>query len=105
MRTTRWLTNAAPVVVAFSYIGALVSIVAQWPHQYGGHGNRNHMLSDFVSSGTALAPPLAFLVVFGVASLVVRRRDTWGTTAGVTLAALSLGSLRERRQSEIEDTA
>lgn len=147
VRTTRWLTNSAPIVVALSFIGALVSIVARWPHQFGGHGNRNHMLSDFISSGTALAPPFAFLVVFGVASLVVRRRDIWGTvacvvilalsvlmvvgsmgealagstpdvpravqwfsgiwgtTAGVTLAALSFGSLRERRQSKIEDTA
>ena len=89
MRSTRWLIIAAPVVVALSCIAALVSIWARWPHQFGGHGDPDHMLADFVSSGTALAPPLFILVVFAVAALQVRRTDLWGSVACVVIIALS----------------
>lgn len=89
MRATPSLIIAAPVVVGLSVVAAVVSILARWPHQFGGHGDRQHMVADFAGSGTALAPPLAFLVLFAVASLAIRRSDVWGTVACALLIAIS----------------
>lgn len=89
MRPTRWLSLAAPVVAALLVVGAIVSIAARWPHQFGGQGDRGSMLADFVRSGTALAPPLPFLVLFVLVSVLVRRPDRWGTGARFVLLALS----------------
>lgn len=90
MRASRTLLTAAPAVAGLSVIGAVVSIWARWPHQFAGQGDRQRMLEDFVSSGTALAPPLPFLVLFVVASLVIRRRDRWATGACVVLILMAL---------------
>jgi len=99
MRAHRSLLIAAPVIAGLSVVGAVVSVMARWPHQFGGHGSRQHMLSDFLTSGTALAPPLAFLLLFAVASLLIRRRDVWGTVAQVVLLLISafmiIGALGE----------
>jgi hypothetical protein len=99
MRATPSLRVAAPVIAGLSVVGAVVSILARWPHQFGGHGDRHHMLADFASSGTALAPPLAFLILLAGSSLLIRRRDRWGSIACVVLIALSafmvVGSLGE----------
>lgn len=99
MRARRPVVVAAPVIAGLSVVGAVVSVLARWPHQFGGHGDPQHMLADFVSSGTALAPPLAVLVLLVAASLVVRRRDRWGAVACVVLVVLSVlmvvGSLGE----------
>lgn len=107
MRATRSLLIAAPVIAGLSVVGALVSILARWPHQFAGHGDRQHMLADFASSGTALAPPLAFLILFSASSLLIRRRDRWGTIACVVLIALSalmvVGSLGEASAGRTAD--
>jgi hypothetical protein len=99
MRATRSLLIAAPVIAGLSIVGAVVSVLARWPLQFGGLGSRQHMLSDFVTSGTALAPPLAFLLLFAVASLLIRRRGVWSTVAQVVLLLISafmvLGALGE----------
>jgi hypothetical protein len=99
MRSTRWLGRAVPAVFALTVAAAAVSLVARWPYQFGGHGSRDHMLSDFLQSGTALAPPLVVLIIFGLSALLVRRRDAWGS-AGCALVALlavlmAAGSLGE----------
>jgi hypothetical protein len=99
MRATRWLGLAAPAVFAVTVAAAAVSVIARWPYQFGGHGSRAHMLSDFLKSGTALAPPLAILILLGVSAVLVRRRDAWGTVGSAVVAALSVlmvaGSLGE----------
>jgi hypothetical protein len=78
---------------------ALVSLVARWPHQVAGSGSRQHLLSDFVTSGTATAPPLFIIAIFGVVAFAVARRDRWGTAALVLLLAVAVlmaaGSLGE----------
>jgi hypothetical protein len=78
---------------------AVLSLVARWPHQFGGSGSRQHILSDFVTSGTATAPPLFIIVIFGVIAFAVARRDRWGTAALVFLLVLAVlmavGSLGE----------
>jgi hypothetical protein len=99
MRASRSLLIAAPVIAGLSVVGAVVSVLARWPHQFGGHGSRQHMFSDFLTSGTALAPPLVFLLLFIVASLLIRRRDGWSTGAQVVLLLISafmvIGALGE----------
>ena len=90
MRPTRWLTLAAPLAATLSVLGAVVSVLARWPHQFGVHGDPRHMVTDFVSSGTALAPPLIILIVFAVAAGLVGRRDRWGTAACVVVLIVSL---------------
>lgn len=99
MRASRPLLIAAPAAAGLSVVLAIVSIWARWPHQFAGQGDRQRMLEDFVSSGTALAPPLPFLVLFVLASLVIRRRDRWAAVACVVLLVMSLlmivGSLGE----------
>jgi hypothetical protein len=90
---------AAPAVFVLVVILAVVSLVAGWPHQFGGSGSRLHVLSDFASSGTATAPPLFILVIFGLVAFTVGRRDRWGTAALVILLVLAMlmvvGSLGE----------
>jgi hypothetical protein len=99
MRASATLSVTAPVVAGLAVVGAATSILARWPPQFGGHGDRHHMLADFASSGTALAPPAAFLVLLVVAALLVRRSGVWGTVACVALIVLSVlmigGSLGE----------
>jgi len=90
MRANRWLGLAAPVIFALMVAAAAVSLAARWPYQFGGHGNRAHMLADFLQSGTALAPPLFILIIFGVSAALVRRRDSWGTAGCVLLLVLSI---------------
>jgi cellobiose-specific phosphotransferase system component IIC len=109
MRATRWLGLVAPAVFAVTVAAAAVSVIARWPYQFGGHGSRAHMLSDFLKSGTALAPPLAILILLGVSAVLVRRRDAWGTVGSAVVAALSVlmvaGSLGEAFAKATPDVA
>jgi hypothetical protein len=99
MRATRWLGLAAPAVFALTAAAAAISLIAQWPYQFGGHGSRAHMLADFLRSGTATAPPLVILIILGASAVLVRRRDGWGIAGAAIVAALSVlmiaGSLGE----------
>lgn len=81
---------AAPAVFIVVLILAVISLVARWPHQFGSSGSRQQVLSDFVTSGTATAPPLFILVIFGVVAFAVARRDRWGAAALVVLLALAV---------------
>lgn len=57
------------------------------------------MVHDFVTSGTAMAPPLIVLILLVVVAALVRRTDRWGTAACVALVLLGalmlVGSLGE----------
>jgi len=80
-------------------IGSVVSIAAGWPAQFGGRGDPNEVASEFLSRGTALAPPLVPLVLFVIFVAVARRGDRWGTAAVIGTMLLSIifiiGSLGE----------
>lgn len=54
----------------------MVSILERWPHQFGGRGNRNHMVGDLVRSGTALTPPVFLLVLFAMQPRCSPTQDT-----------------------------
>lgn len=89
MRTKR-LEIAVTVVLALIVIGAVVSIAERWPHQFGGHGDPDHMVTDFTATGTALAPPLPILVLLAFVALTVGRRDRWGFLATIAVLPLAI---------------
>jgi len=47
-------------------VEAVVSLSQRWPHRFGGVGNPQHMMGDFVTAGTALAPPLIAIVLLAL---------------------------------------
>jgi hypothetical protein len=86
-------------VLAIVLVEALVSILARWPHQFGGQGDPHHMIQDFVSNGTALAPPLFIVLGLAVVAALAGRGDRWGLGAAALTVVLGLimivGSLGE----------
>lgn len=80
-------------------VGAIVSIAAGWPAQFGGKGDPDEVASEFFSRGTALAPPFVPLLLFAIFVPLARRTDRWGTAAVIGTLLLSVvfivGSLGE----------
>lgn len=90
MRSARpTLRAAVAVVLAVVLVELVISLTARWPLGTGRHGNPHRMLSDFVSNGTALAPPLFILVALAVLAVGVQRSDRWGTAATILLVPLA----------------
>jgi hypothetical protein len=89
-RSTRVLSTVAPIVFGLIVVLAIMSIIGRWPHQFGGQGDPNHIIQELVTSGTATAPPLPVLVVFGLVAGGVGRRDRWGLTSRILLVPLAL---------------
>lgn len=89
-RSMRVLSTLAPIVFGVIVGLAILSIIGRWPHQFGGPGDPDHILPELVTSGTATAPPLPVLVVFGLVAWAVRRRDRWGLAARLLLVPLAL---------------
>lgn len=78
------LKIAVPLVLALVAVEAVVSVAARWPHQFGGSGRPDRVLSDFLGNGgTALAPPLWLVVLLALAGAglythgVPRLAATW----------------------------
>lgn len=102
----RFLTACTVLVVAL-VLGAIVSIAAGWPAQFGGQGDPDAVASEFLTRGTALAPPPIPLVLFALCAFGVRRDDRLGTIATVGAVLLAgvfvIGSLGEAFASETPD--
>jgi hypothetical protein len=72
---------AKPPAIAtllFAVAAASVSILARWPYQFTGPGNPNQVPKESLFLGTLLGPPIALLVLFGVAVLLSMREDRSG---------------------------
>ncbi len=99
MDRSRYLVNAVRSVLAVMIVELIVSLLAHWPHQFGGHGDPHHMIQQFVSNGTALAPPLVLMIALAVVGLVAGRDDRWGLAGAVLMipigALLVMGSVGE----------
>ena len=93
------ISIAAPLILVLVVLFGVASLVAGWPHQFGGRGSRANILTDFVTTGTATSPPLVILVRFGFVAFTVRRRDRLGTVALIALLPLAglmaVGSIGE----------
>lgn len=95
------------VLVVVMVVGAIVSIAAGWPAQFGGQGDPEAVASEFLTRGTALAPPLIPLVLFALCAFGARRDGRWtmvATIGAVLLAVVFvIGSLGEAFASETPD--
>ncbi len=91
MNWTHVLMNTVRVVLAIILVEAVVSIVARWPHQFGGSGDPHHMFQEFVTNGTALAPPLFIVAGLLVVAAFIGRQDRWGLV--LTVFAVVLGGI------------
>lgn len=88
-------------------VGAFISIAAGWPAQFGGKGDPDKVASEFLSRGTATAPPFVPLLLFAIFAALARRGDGWGTAGVVGTMLLSIvfiiGSLGEAFASSTPD--
>ncbi len=89
-RSPRTLSTVAPIIFGLIVVLALLSIIGRWPHQFGGQGDPDHIIQELLTSGTATAPPLPILIVFGVVAWAVRRADRWGVAARILLIPLAV---------------
>ncbi len=97
---TRRLISISTLVLVVSIVGAVISIVAGWPAQFGGPGDPDNVASEFVYRGTALAAPLfPIMVLLVVFILLVPSQRWWGTVGVVGLCLLAvlmfIGSIGE----------
>ena len=94
-------------VFLLACIGAAVSILAQWPHQFMGQGNPDRVPEEFLFMGTLLAPPLPLLLFFGASAFLARREDRVGFIATVgmipMLTVMIVGSLGEVLSAPSQD--
>lgn len=99
MRSARALRVAAPIVLVVVIVEAVVSLAQRWPHRFGGVGNPRHMMGDFVTAGTALAPPLIAIVLLAVLCVGLQagpRLRLWSTVLMVPLSVVMVvGALGE----------
>lgn len=99
MDRLRVLATASRAVLGLILVELVVSILARWPHQFGGHGDPNRMTQQFVSSGTALAPPVFIMLGLLIVALLAGRQDRWGLVAAILMvvvgAVMVVGSLGE----------
>lgn len=90
-----------PAIAAwlFATSGATISILARWPYQFTGPGSPGQVPEESIFLGTLLGPPIALLVLFGVAVLLAPRVDRIGFVAAAALVPMLLimavGSLGE----------
>jgi len=97
---TRRLVSLSILALVAWILGAVVSIAARWPAQFGGRGDPDAVAAEFVTRGTALAPPLfPVMILFVVFLLLAPSRRWWGTLGVVGLCLLAVltfvGSLGE----------
>ncbi|HWU57267.1 MAG TPA: hypothetical protein VN045_01010 [Microbacteriaceae bacterium] len=88
--TTRLMRAGSLAVLGVIILEAVVSLIARWPYQFNGPGSPDSVWQDFISNGTALAPPLVLIVVLALITWGVHRSGTIQIVAGILLAVLAL---------------
>jgi hypothetical protein len=88
---------AAWVVLVLQVVLAVVSIAVNWPSQFDGVGTNAG--EEFVTRGTAVAPPLVPMLLFAAALVLAQRGGRWRTVGLVVICLLCVlfvvGSLGE----------
>lgn len=74
----------------FAASGASISILARWPYQFTGPGSPGQVPEDSLLLGTLMGPPVALLVLFGVAVFLASRADKVGLVATAALVPILL---------------
>ncbi len=78
------------VLTAYWIVAAVVSLWARWPGQFGGAGDPANVGAEFLSRGTAAAPPLFLIAVLALAAWTVRKSGAWRNTSAIVLTVLGL---------------
>jgi len=89
MRHTRTATIAT-VAIAFGLALTAIGMNRVLPHEIGGIGSRLTVGADTWASGTAISPPLVFLVVTGLLAAITMRSTQGGARAASWLAVLTV---------------
>jgi len=92
MRHTRTATIAT-VAIALGLALTAIGMNRALPHEIGGIGSRLTVGADTWASGTAISPPLVFLVVTGLLAAITMRSTRGGAHAASWLAVLTLVSI------------
>ncbi len=78
--TTRRLVFASVSLLLVAVIGTVISIVYRLPYEFGGQGDPDNVLRDFiVGGGTALSPPMPPMILAVVFTILAPSRRWWGT--------------------------
>lgn len=97
------LSSVALWLFAYCAASSVVSIAAGWPAQFGGAGDPSNVAEEFLSRGTATAPPLIPLLLLGATAVLARvqRAPAFTSVALVVMGALFvIGSVGEIRAPE-----
>lgn len=82
------LAFASLLYVAWSIVAGIIAIARGLPAEFGGSESQNSVTQEFVyGMGTALSPPLYWLVVLLVSVALLPRADVWGTVGAAVLTA------------------
>ena len=88
MRHTRH-ASIATIAIAFGLALTTVGISRGLPHQVGGIGSSLTVGADAWANGSAVSPPLVFLVVVGILAIIAVRPTRGGARSASWLAVLA----------------
>jgi hypothetical protein len=90
-RALKWLMTSSGLYIAIVSIGAVVAIVENRPPEAWGTSNSLPVWQAFlVGSGTAMSPPLNWLIAQAILTALAPRRDRWGAASIVGLIVIGL---------------
>jgi len=93
--TLKGLITSSVLYIGVALIGAAVAIAANRPAAAPGVSSTGlPIVRDFLyGNGTAMSPPLYWLIAQALLTVLARRRDRWGTigVAGLTIVGLLFG--------------
>lgn len=81
---------AAIALLLLAVIGTVIGIVARLPYQFGGQGDPERVMEDFLSKGTAVSPPVVALLALIVGAFLATRAGALGRIGSGILALLSI---------------
>ena len=76
------------LLLAVAAVAAAWSIYYRMPYGLGGRGSPDDVAVDFITKGTALAPPVITMIVLALTLLAVGRRGVLGTVCEVVVGLL-----------------
>ena len=102
MRHTR-TASIATVAIAFGLALTAIGINRGLPHEIGGLGSKLTVGGDTWAAGTAISPPLVFLVAIGLLAAITIRESRGGARAaswlvGLTIIAIVAGLMEPVQQ-------
>jgi hypothetical protein len=90
-RALRWLMTSSVLYIVIVSIGAVIAIVENRPPEAWGTSNSLPVWQAFlVGSGTAMSPPLYWLIAQAILTAVAPRRDRWGGASIIGLILMGL---------------